>query len=212
MLIKTLVVGQIETNCYIVTDEKTLKCAVIDPGDESGTILSYIESNKLTVEAIFLTHGHFDHNLAVYAVREETGAPVYIHMADAVSENARNQFKLTADKAVRFYKEGDEQRVGGLIFRVIETPGHSPGSVTLHCENALFTGDTLFRGSAGRTDLGEGDIRQLLRSLYRLYRFDGDFEVYPGHMDATTLDRERRFNEFMRYACEENGAAESGGR
>jgi glyoxylase-like metal-dependent hydrolase (beta-lactamase superfamily II) len=205
MLIKTLVVGQIETNCYIVTDEKTLKCAVIDPGDESNTILDYLESNKLTAEAVFLTHGHFDHRLAVGEVSEETGAPVWINRNDAVTAGTRDQFKLTADDKVHFYAEGDKIDVGGLTFSVMETPGHSPGSVTLQCENALFTGDTLFRDSAGRTDLGEGNIHTLLHSLCRLSQLDGDFEVYPGHMDASTLDRERRFNGYLKYAAEEIG-------
>ena len=200
MLIKTLVVGQIETNCYIVADEKTLKCAVVDPGDDSNEILDYVESNKLTVEAVFLTHGHFDHRLAVYTVAEETGAPVYIHRKDAVTDGAYDQFKLPANEKVRFYAEGDTVTVGGLVFTVLETPGHSPGSVTLRCEDVLFTGDTLFRGSCGRTDLGEGDVRTLLHSLYRLSRLEGDFEVYPGHMDPTTLDSERRYNDYMHYA------------
>ncbi len=206
MLIKTLVVGQIETNCYIVTDEKTLKCAVIDPGDESNTILEYLESNRLKAEAVFLTHGHFDHRLAAYTVSEETGAPVWIHKKDAVPGEERDQFKLTANESVRFYAEGDKIDVGSLSFTVMETPGHSPGSVTLRCENVLFAGDTLFRSSAGRTDLGEGNIQLLLRSLNRLSQLDGDFEVYPGHMDVTTLDRERRFNEYLRYAAEEFGS------
>lgn len=205
MLIKTLVVGQIETNCYIVTDENTLKCAVIDPGDESNTILDYLESNKLTAEAIFLTHGHFDHNLAAYAVCDATGAPIWINKKDAVTSGTRDQFKLTANEKVRFYSEGDKIDIGNLSFTVMETPGHSPGSVTLQCEDVLFTGDTLFRSSAGRTDLGEGNIQLLLRSLYRLSLLNGDFEVYPGHMDASTLDRERRFNDYLKYAAEEIG-------
>ncbi len=205
MLIKTLVVGQIGTNCYIVTDENTLKSVVLDPGDESGAILDYIEANKLTVEAIFLTHGHFDHNLAVYPLREATGAPIYIHKKDAVTADARDQFKLTADENVRYYKEGDVLAVGGMTFTVLETPGHSPGSVTLLSGNALFTGDTLFKGSMGRTDLGEGNQETLMRSLKRLYQLDGDFEVYPGHMGSTTLDRERRFNDFLKYAGEDSG-------
>lgn len=205
MLIKTLVVGQIETNCYIVTDEKTLKCAVIDPGDESNIILDYIESNKLTAESIFLTHGHFDHQLAAYAVSEETGAPVWINKKDAVTSGPRDQFKLSANEKVRFYSDGDKLDVGGLAFTVIETPGHSPGSVTLQCEDVLFTGDTLFRNSAGRTDLGEGNVQTLMRSLYLLSTLEGDFEVYPGHMDSSTLDRERRFNEYLKYASEEFG-------
>lgn len=202
MLIKTLVVGQIETNCYVVTDEATLKCAVIDPGDESNAILDYIESNRLTVEAVFLTHGHFDHRLAAYEVSEQAGAPIWIHKNDAVS-GAYDQFKLPATDAVRYYSEGDSFLVGGLTFTVMETPGHSPGSVTLRCGGALFTGDTLFQNSAGRTDLGEGNVQVLLRSLSRLAALEGDFEVYPGHMSATTLDRERRFNSYMAYACEQ---------
>lgn len=211
MLIKTLVLGQIETNCYIVTDEKTLKSAVIDPGDESNVIADYIESNHLQVEAIFLTHGHFDHRLAASAVCEETGAPIWINKKDAVTQEdiaaggRYDQFKLSADETIHYYAEGDTITVGGLTFTVMETPGHSPGSVTLRCENALFSGDTLFRGSAGRTDLGEGDLQKLLQSLNRLAALDGDYEVYPGHMDASTLDRERRFNEYVRYAAEESG-------
>lgn len=202
MLIKTLVVGQIETNCYIVTDETTLQCAVIDPGDESNLILDYLESNKLKAAAVFLTHGHFDHRLAADAIREDTGAIVWIHRADAVTDG-HDRFKLSADPDVRFYKEGDIIQVGKLTFDVMETPGHSPGSVTLRCEDVLFSGDTLFRDSAGRTDLGEGNIQLLLRSLSRLSHLEGNYEVYPGHMDATTLDRERRFNGYMKHAAEE---------
>ena len=202
MLIKTLVVGQIETNCYIVTDEDTLKCAIIDPGDESNVILDYIESNGLHPEAVFMTHGHFDHNLALSAVHEETGAPAYICEKDAYTSGPLNQLKLAAKQWVHYYGEGDVLTVGGLEFRVIETPGHSPGSVCLICGDAIFSGDTLFRDSCGRTDLPGGDMGTILGSLMRLYDLDGDYEVYPGHMGATTLSRERRFNYYMRYAAE----------
>ena len=200
MLIKTLTVGPIETNCYIVTDEDTRKCAVIDPGDESNTILDYLESNKLTAEVIFLTHGHFDHYMALPAVVEATGAPVFISKKDVNEEGEKNPHKIeyTGD-AISNYAEGDVMTVSGLNFVVIETPGHSPGSVTLMCENALFTGDTLFRDSCGRTDLG-GSMETLLVSLKRLADFEGDYEVYPGHSEATTLERERRFNYYVRYA------------
>lgn len=203
MLIKTLPVGQLETNCYIVTDEKTLSCAVIDPGDESNTILDYIEANKLQAKAVMLTHGHFDHRLAVQAICEATGLPVMINKNDVDVARNHDQFKLPADANVQYYAEGDVVVAGDLTFTVIETPGHSPGSVTLKCENALFTGDTLFRGSCGRTDLGGGNIKDLMRSLKRLSALEGDFEVYPGHMDSSTLERERRFNEYVRYANEE---------
>ena len=200
MLIKTLTVGQIETNCYIVTDENTLECAVIDPGDESNAILDYLEDHKLKAKYIFLTHGHFDHTMAVTAVREETGAVVCMNKKDAgaVIENAPFKFNPPADTI--YYKDGDRLTVGSLTFEVIETPGHTPGGVTLKCGDALFTGDTLFAGSCGRTDLYGGDMNELLRSLKRLADLPGNFEVYPGHMDSTTLDRERRYNYYIKYA------------
>jgi len=202
MLIKTLVVGPIDTNCYIVTDENTLECAVVDPGDESNVILDYVEDNKLKVRAIFLTHGHFDHTMAARAVSEATGAPIYIHRRDAATADP-SQFQFLADEETNFYAEGDTIVVGSMAFTILETPGHSPGSVTLRCEDVLFTGDTLFRSSVGRTDLGGGDIHALMRSLARLAALEGNFEVYPGHMDSTTLDRERRFNDYVLYAVEQ---------
>ena len=200
MLIKTLPVGMIETNCYIVTDESTLECAVIDPGDESNTILDYIEDRHLKVKYIFLTHGHFDHTMAVSAVHEETGAVVCMNKKDAgaVIENAPFKFNPPTDTI--YYKEGDRLTVGSLTFEVLETPGHTPGGVTLKCQDALFTGDTLFCGSCGRTDLYGGDMDVLLRSLKRLADLPGNYEVYPGHMDCTTLDRERHYNYYIKYA------------
>lgn len=201
MLIKTIPVGQLETNCYIVTDEETLKCAVIDPGDESSVILDYIESNKLKVEAIFLTHGHHDHWLGLDGVREETGAPTYIHKADTFPAGTQgSHMQFPADSDIKFYKEGDVISVGKLAFKVLETPGHSRGSVTLLCENAMFSGDTLFRDSCGRTDFEGGDMNTILKSLLRLSALDGDYEVYPGHMASTTLSRERSFNYYVNYA------------
>ena len=148
MLIKCLPVGHLMTNCYIVTDETTLECAVIDPGDESNTILYYLEDNHLTCRAILLTHGHYDHTGAVYAVHEETGAPVYMNALDAGTAVAFDSYTFTPPEGTIFYKEGDEVKVGNLTFRVMETPGHTPGGVTLICGDALFTGDTLFAAAA----------------------------------------------------------------
>ena len=202
MLIKTLTVGQIETNCYIVTDENSLECAVIDPGDESNTILDYLEENHLKPKYIFLTHGHFDHTMAVKPIYDETGARVCMSRLDADATIADAPFRFTPPDDTVWYKEGDEFSVGSLLFRVMETPGHTPGSVSLICENAIFCGDTLFRGSCGRTDLPGGDGAVLMRSLKRLSDIPGDYEVYPGHMDSTTLSRERRFNYFVRMANE----------
>ena len=202
MLIKDFQVGALQTNCYIVTDENTLSCAVIDPGAESNVMLDYIESNGLKVRAIFITHGHFDHTMAVPEMQYATGAPVYINKKDAGAADcaAHHCYAVPEGSDTRFYAEGDEIDIDSLHFKVMETPGHSPGSVCLQCETALFCGDTLFRDSCGRTDLEGGSMREIMRSLKRLYELPGDYEVYPGHADTTTLERERRFNYYMSYA------------
>ena len=167
MRIKTLPLGHLETNCYIVTDENTLECAVVDPGDESNTILNYLEDNHLKLREIFLTHGHFDHTGAVETLLEETGARVWLHEKEAANTRSEHYRFFAPDNAM-YYGEGDRITVGSLTFLVMETPGHSPGSVTLMCGPALFTGDTLFRDSAGRTDLPGGDMETEMASLRRL--------------------------------------------
>lgn len=201
MLIKTLVLGPVETNCYIVTDESCNECAVIDPGDESNTILDYLEDNKLSCKAILLTHGHYDHVGAVYSLAEETGAPVYINKKDA-PEVPDDYFPLKASPSLNYYGEGDFVGVAGLSFNVIETPGHTPGSVSLICDDALFSGDTLFRGTCGRFDLPGGSETAIIKSLNKLCMLPGDYEVYPGHMESTSLNRERNNNYFCRKAIE----------
>ncbi|MBR1842823.1 MAG: MBL fold metallo-hydrolase [Oscillospiraceae bacterium] len=200
MLIKTLTVGQMEENSYVVTDEDSLLCAVIDPGDESNTILDYIEENHLTPVAILLTHGHFDHTGAVEAIHEETGAPVYISKDDTSEQY--EDFRWKPIEGTRYIADGQIIEVGKLRFRVLETPGHSKGSVTFRCEDALFTGDTLFRGSAGRTDLPGGDYDRLMASLRRLADIPGDLEIYPGHEAPSTLNVERATNYYMRLSKE----------
>ena len=202
MLIKILPVGHLETNCYIVTDPDTLGCAVIDPGDESNTILDYVETHRLTVKQIFLTHGHYDHTGAAETVAEETGAPIRIHPADLAGEGGHPAYQFKPGCPVKPYEDGERIPVDSLTFDVLETPGHSPGSVTLVCQEAVFCGDTLFRDSCGRTDLPGGSMEVLLQSLRKLSQLPGQYEVYPGHMEATDLDRERKFNYYMRYANE----------
>ena len=203
MLIKTLPVGMLATNCYIVTDEDSKKCVIIDPGADSATILDYIESNKLIPVAIFLTHGHYDHHMALDAVMEETGVPVYVNEKEVNRSGQKGRHMLQDNGKLSFYSEGDVINAGNLEFKVLETPGHSLGSVTLMCEDALFTGDTLFCGDCGRTDLEGGSYDTMMVSLKRLAELDGDYEVYPGHEESSTLSRERSFNRDMKNATGE---------
>jgi len=200
MLIKTLPVGMLETNCYIVTDEETKECAIIDPGGDSNTILDYIESNKLKPVAIFMTHGHYDHHMALDEVIAATGAPAYIHESEINRSGQQGRHKMNDNGSLHYYAEGDVIKAGNLEFLIIETPGHSTGSVTLICNDALFTGDTLFRGDCGRTDLEGGSEDVMMQSLKRLSELNGDYEVYPGHAESSTLSYERSFNRYMRYA------------
>lgn len=201
MLIKMLTVGHIQANCYIVTDEETLECAVIDPGAESNTILSYLEKNRLKCKYILLTHGHFDHTGAVKEVQSQTGATVCVNPHDVARTPIETayKFKIPPCGAV-FISEGDALTVGSLKFEVISTPGHSEGGLTFRCGDALFTGDTLFRDSCGRTDFPGCDAKEMMKSLKKLYGLPGDYEVYPGHMESTSLERERRHNYFMQSA------------
>ena len=200
MNIKTIPVGQLETNCYVVVNEETLACVVIDPGDESNTIMDYIESNRLKCEAILLTHGHFDHVGAVNEILEQTGCALYINPRDEGYEVGKSGVKFKMPEGGKYYDDGDVIVEAGLEFKVLATPGHTPGRVCLICGDALFTGDTLFRGSCGRTDLPGGSMREEMRSLKKICRLEGDFDVYPGHMDSSTLERERRFNHYCREA------------
>ena len=172
---------------------------MIDPGDESNTILDYIESNHLTCRAIMITHGHYDHVGAADAVAEETGATVYMNSRDDKGGRSYH-LPYRLPKGGISYDDGDLIDEAGLRFEIIATPGHTPGGVTIRCENALFTGDTLFRGSCGRVDLDGGDAHEEMLSLKRICSLPGDFEVYPGHMDSTTLERERMFNYYCREA------------
>ena len=200
MNIKTIPVGQLETNCYVVVNEETLACVVIDPGDESNAIMDYIESNRLRCEAIMLTHGHFDHVGAVNEILEQTGCALYINPRDEGYEVGKSGMKFKMPEGGKYYDDGDIIVEAGLEFKVLATPGHTPGSVCLICGGALFTGDTLFRGSCGRADLPGGSMREEMRSLKKICELEGDYEVYPGHMDSSTLERERRFNHYCREA------------
>ena len=200
MKIRAMQVGQIGTNCYLLEDEATHTAAVVDPGGDGGRILAQIEKDGVQVCAILLTHGHFDHTEGVEELRRAyPGVPVYLHPADAA---LMGDAVMPAIGPTVPYDEGDTVPVGNLRVEVIHTPGHTPGGVTLRVEDALFTGDTLFQGSMGRTDLKGGSYGQLMASLRRLGQLEGDFQVLPGHMGVSTLERERRTNYFLREALE----------
>ena len=201
MKVKMMQVGLIGTNCYILEDEGTGKAAVIDPGDDGAAIADVLAGDKAEVEYILLTHGHYDHTTGVPDLKKRfPEARVYIHRADANGAGSQ-LFPLAGQiKDLRYYGEGDAFPLGSLTIQVMETPGHSPGSVTLKVGDVLFTGDTLFCGSCGRTDLAGGSYEEIMASLKRLGELEGDFHVCPGHDRTSTLERERRYNPFLREA------------
>ena len=203
MRVLSLMVGPIMTNCYILCDEAAKVCAVIDPGDEAGRIEEEIASSGCTPTMILLTHGHFDHCTGVACLLEKwPELPVYIHEADVV-DTVGDQLKFCrlGEKNQRYYHEGDKLTVGNLTLDVMETPGHSQGSVSLLVEgqHVIFSGDTLFRGNCGRCDFPGGDYRAMVRSLGRLGKLEGQYTVYPGHEEATDMDYERKANPYMRH-------------
>ena len=201
MKVKLLRVGPIGTNCYILEDDQTNLAAGIDPGDEPELIQEALEKEGVEVRYLLLTHGHYDHTTAVPALhRVYPQAYIYIHQADANGAGS-TLFPLAGEvDDLKLYDEGDVIRLGDHEIQVLHTPGHSPGSVTLKVEDVLFTGDTLFAGSCGRTDLRGGSYEQIMQSLKRLGELKGDFPVCPGHEATSTLERERRSNPFLMEA------------
>ena len=201
MKVKLLRVGPIGTNCYILEDDQTNLAAVIDPGDEPELIQEALEKEGVEVRYLLLTHGHYDHTTAVPALhRVYPQADIYIHQADANGAGSTLVPLAGEVDDLKLYDEGDVIRLGDHEIQVLHTPGHSPGSVTLKVEDVLFTGDTLFAGSCGRTDLRGGSYEQIMQSLKRLGELKGDFHVCPGHEATSTLERERRSNPFLMEA------------
>ena len=202
MKVLSLMVGPIMTNCYLLCDGAAKVCAVIDPGYEPERIEALMATTGCTPVMILLTHGHFDHCTGVAGLLEKwPDLPVYIHEAD-VTDGVGGEltFRRLDEKNQRYWHEGDTLTVGGLTLRVMETPGHSRGSVCLLVEGqgVIFSGDTLFRGNCGRCDFPGGDYRAMLRSLARLGRLEGQYQVYPGHEAATDMEYERKYNPYMK--------------
>ncbi len=195
-------VGELQANCWLVWDE-TRQAVLIDPGDEASRLLRALQEEQLTLTAIFLTHAHFDHMMAAPALQEATGAPLYVHKADApaltdgslsLADWVGRPCRLYADHVL---SEGDTVTVGHTAFTVYHTPGHTPGSCCYATETALFTGDTLFAGSVGRTDFPGGSFVTLRESLRRLAQLPETLSVLPGHNEPTTLERELAVNPYL---------------
>ena len=200
--ITTLPLGDYQTNCYIVYADGSSACAVIDPGYEPRRVLDQCASLGLKIEAILLTHGHFDHVGAVEELVEATGCSLWMHEADYNQfPNPTNAFFYPLANCdfteVQFCEEAQVICVGGLEFTVLHTPGHTFGSVCYRCGDALFCGDTLFAGSCGRTDLPGGDPATMARSLSRLASLTENLKVFPGHGGSSTLEEEKNHNPYL---------------
>jgi glyoxylase-like metal-dependent hydrolase (beta-lactamase superfamily II) len=192
--IHTLTLGLYQTNCYIVHAEGSKSCVVIDPGYDANTILGRAALLGLEVEAILLTHGHFDHVGAVAALAADTDCRVFLK-----EEELSLPAAMTAGPL--FYTdlyEGGSLTIAGMDIRILHTPGHTPGSVCLLIGDAMFSGDTLFAGSMGRCDFPGSNLMDMRQSLKKLRALPGDYRVFPGHAEATTLEFERKTNPYLR--------------
>ena len=193
--VHALALGAYQTNCYIIHAEHSKTCCVIDPGYDADTILDKLDSLGLVLEAILLTHGHFDHVGAVRDLAAETQCDVYLHPDDLSMPPMMTAGQLYYTKT---YTEGTQLKLAGLDIAVLHTPGHTPGSVCLLCDTTILSGDTLFQGSCGRTDLPGGDWATITKSLKRLAALEGNFWILPGHGPSSTLRDEKKYNPYMR--------------
>lgn len=201
MTIQTLQVGPIGTNCYLLCDETAKVCAAVDPGGSPEWILKAIEKTGCALTSIFLTHGHYDHTGGVEGLRHAWPAVrVYLNRRDTAVSGADMAQLFPPIPDTEDYDEGDTVTVGSLTLTVLATPGHSEGGVTLLCGETMFCGDTLFAGSCGRTDFPGGSTEKIMASLARLAALPGDYKVLPGHMEPSTLERERTRNPYVQMA------------
>jgi hydroxyacylglutathione hydrolase len=205
MVLIRLVVGPLQVNCFILADETTKDAVIIDPGDDAADILKIVKDKGLSVKYIVNTHGHFDHVGANREIKEATGALLLIHEGDApmLAHTTRQaaSFGLNSEPSPqpdRYVKHGDMITAGEVSLKVLHTPGHTPGGISLLEQGMVFTGDALFAGSIGRTDFPGGDLMTLLRSIKtNLMTLPDDTKVFSGHGPASTIGEERRENPFL---------------
>lgn len=204
MKIEQIVTGPLQSNCYIVYDEASLDAMVVDPGDEPEKIMRVIDGKGLKVNHIVCTHAHFDHIGAVAGIREKTGAKIVLHRDELeIYKSGKDQGAFWGCNIAQppepdlFVSEGDRLSVGRLRFEVLHTPGHSPGGICLYGEGMLLSGDTVFAGAIGRTDLYGGSMEELKKSFKRIISLPPGTEILPGHGDRTTVDEEKEIAPFI---------------
>jgi hydroxyacylglutathione hydrolase len=203
MRLHHFVQGELKVNSYILWDEESSEAVCLDPGEPVQEILAVLDKEKLKLEYILLTHGHCDHILGVSALKAATKAPVLIHAADAAmltnpSLNLSVLFGMEVTlSADRLLTDGEILCLGAKMLKVEHTPGHSPGSICLTLPGLIFSGDLLFAGSIGRTDLPGGDQGTLRQSLFKLLKYPDETRVFPGHGPETMIGREKIYNPFL---------------
>lgn len=203
-ILKTIKVGFLATNCYILKNPKNGNAVVIDPGADGIHIKSILREMDARLRLILLTHGHFDHILGLAELRRD-GIITAIHKKDAKHLTEKDLFSAMLDYDPRpfapadflFTDEGD-YNLAGFDFTVLNTPGHTPGSCCFIFDDLMFTGDTLFRGGIGRTDFTGGSVEDMQSTLARLSKLPGDFAVYPGHDESSSLSDEKLYNPYLR--------------
>ncbi len=206
MIIKCFTAGQLENNMYLVIDEKTKKAVLIDASAFIPEIIASVKEFGVDVEYILLTHGHFDHIMGLTELKKALNAKAVICHDDLIISDNINEFtrlfgglsESVPPTYEKFVKDGDIITVGDMQIKVIHTPGHTEGGVCYLIEDKLFSGDTLFRGSVGRTDLFGGSFEELLDSIKnKLFKLDDNITVYPGHGPVTTIGYEKKYNEIL---------------
>lgn len=199
MQIKRIPAGVYAANCYIIMDEDTKETAVIDPGGEADTLIKAIKDMNAKVKYILLTHGHADHTGAAVQLKNELNTPVYISEDDyKLINNGEFMYGDIAGNVDKYINEGDIFTIGSIKIKSILTPGHTPGGVCFLVDDMVFTGDTLFQGSIGRTDLAGGNFETIIKSIKeKLIKLPDDITVFPGHGSESSIGREKVQNPFL---------------